>query len=391
MDEKPPLLPNKDHLQLNFESKPPESPKLVTTNGNTTSSDNTPLINNTNSQITTTNNININNKKPFISNITSVNNYVKSGAIKYHLAQGNISKESSVSSCLSDATTASSMTPTSTISDKPKTKILANGTKHTTLKRVSFGSSKGSMVETLIYESPLQEEPENSPIAERPCPSFPSNTQESTDSTELERSKVRVSFFQQSRPQQISPINSTENLLHLDIDMASTMTATPPGPLSATATITDINGHLQYNRQESTDSGWDNPFRPGGELSREAEEIVELIKGGKPITPTPDSSAPPLPSADEADHTIHSGGTSPTATPASTVDATSPLTQSPRKTTNLNASPNNKTDASANGNAGVNSKQPGSVDIKRDTMNSPGEAEHVVLKKKPKCKCCVIQ
>lgn len=29
--------------------------------------------------------------------------------------------------------------------------------------RVSFGSSKGSMVETLIYESPLQEEPESSP------------------------------------------------------------------------------------------------------------------------------------------------------------------------------------------------------------------------------------
>lgn len=29
--------------------------------------------------------------------------------------------------------------------------------------RVSFGSSKGSMVETLIYESPLQEEPETSP------------------------------------------------------------------------------------------------------------------------------------------------------------------------------------------------------------------------------------
>ena len=28
--------------------------------------------------------------------------------------------------------------------------------------RVSFGSSKGSMVETLVYESPLQEEPEES-------------------------------------------------------------------------------------------------------------------------------------------------------------------------------------------------------------------------------------
>lgn len=29
----------------------------------------------------------------------------------------------------------------------------------------------------------------------------------------------------------------------------------------------------------STESGWDNPFRPGGDLSREADEIVSLIKG----------------------------------------------------------------------------------------------------------------
>lgn len=45
----------------------------------------------------------------------------------------------------------------------------------------------------------------------------------------------------------------------------------------------------------STDSGWDNPFRPDGDLSREADEIVELIKGGKPITPTPGQNSPPLP------------------------------------------------------------------------------------------------
>lgn len=29
----------------------------------------------------------------------------------------------------------------------------------------------------------------------------------------------------------------------------------------------------------STDSGWDNPFRPGGDLSREADEIVKMISG----------------------------------------------------------------------------------------------------------------
>ena len=30
----------------------------------------------------------------------------------------------------------------------------------------------------------------------------------------------------------------------------------------------------------------DNPFRPGGGLSREADIIVQMIKAGKPITPT---------------------------------------------------------------------------------------------------------
>lgn len=137
----------------------------------------------------------------------------------------------------------------------------------------------------------------------------------------------------------------------------------------------------------STDSGWDNPFRPGGELDREAEELLDLIKGGKPITPTPDSITAPssIPNGDEADHTIHSGGTSPTATPASTIDATSPMCQSPKKINQLNSSaPPPLKDLNG-------SNKPGAVDIKRDTINSPGEAEHVVLKKKPKCKCCVIQ
>ncbi|CAH4038829.1 unnamed protein product [Pieris brassicae] len=81
----------------------------------------------------------------------------------------NISKESSSSSFTSDLTVSSS-TPSGVL-DKPKHKLLNNGSKHTSLKRVSFGSSKGSMVETLIYESPLQEEPENSP---------PPNLQETT-------------------------------------------------------------------------------------------------------------------------------------------------------------------------------------------------------------------
>lgn len=65
----------------------------------------------------------------------------------------------------------------------------------------------------------------------------------------------------------------------------------------------------------STDSGWDNPFRPDGDLSREADEIVELIKGGKPITPTPGQNAPPLPGCENLLN-CHSRPENGNATPA---------------------------------------------------------------------------
>lgn len=55
----------------------------------------------------------------------------------------------------------------------------------------------------------------------------------------------------------------------------------------------------------STESGWDNPFRPDGDLSREADEIVSLIKGGKPITPTPPPVAvPQLPACEEKEEKV---------------------------------------------------------------------------------------
>ena len=148
----------------------------------------------------------------------------------------------------------------------------------------------------------------------------------------------------------------------------------------------------------STDSGWDNPFRPDGDLSREADEIVEMIKGGKPITPTPGSVAPKLPSMredegqDQADH--HSATSSPIATPASTADVATPLSQSPPLTASKQ---NNGNKIGANGNAPCSNEKPaapGAVEVQRGTVVPPSDAsqvEHVVLKKKPKCKCCVIQ
>ncbi|XP_049885953.1 uncharacterized protein LOC126380527 [Pectinophora gossypiella] len=274
----------------------------------------------------------------------------------------NISKESSTSSFASDLTMSSS-TPTGAI-DKPKHKLLGNGTKHTTLKRVSFGSSKGSMVETLIYESPLQEEPESSPPPKAQETAFPYMPAED----DSERSKVRVSFYQGARPQCVSP--------------------PPPAPpaeahvlyatLLSAATNADMADHAMYNRQISTESGWDNPFRPDGDLSREADEIVSLIKGGKPITPTP-NAAPQLAAEDEekAQHVNNVLGSAPSS-PQTKV--ASPVQQSTPKAMN----------GTKNG-AAVAEPRPGQVEVQRSQPQEPQQAEHVTIKKKPKCKCCVIQ
>lgn len=108
---------------------------------------------------------------------------------------------------------------------------------------------------------------------------------------------------------------------------------------------------------------------------------MELIKGGKPITPTPDGSLPPLPSLDQAD------------SPANLKNAINESHQkSAANAQNLGASPK----SSANGNVQQNEKPvtPGAVEIQRGTAVQPGDAsqvEHVTIKKKPKCKCCVIQ
>ncbi|KAJ8924937.1 hypothetical protein NQ315_001100, partial [Exocentrus adspersus] len=97
--------------------------------------------------------------------------------------------------------------------------------------RVSFGSSKGSMVETLIFESPVQEEPEPSPIPENVVP-FPLDQ----DQTEAEREKVRVTFFQQSKPLEVD-LPDEPIFTETDFMMASPVT------------MTETN-HVVYNRTE---------------------------------------------------------------------------------------------------------------------------------------------
>ncbi|XKL63918.1 hypothetical protein PGB90_006282 [Kerria lacca] len=234
--------------------------------------------------------------------------------------------------------------------EKTKTKISNDNTKQTTLKRVSFGSSKGSMVETLIYETPVQEESET----------FQSHIQHSDNTYETESegvkvpsNKVRVSFFESSDKKYIiesldssgNQINSDNFLLYESFIMSS--------PSSNNVTL-----HCSYERQESTDSGWDNPFRPDGDLSKEADEIVELIKEGKPITPTQASNPSKL---------LEENG--------------SAIQQNVNSTTK------------ANGNAPVENSLMTGVEVQHGTtakLTDASQIEHVVIKKKSKCNCCVV-
>ncbi|XP_029668379.1 uncharacterized protein LOC115238565 isoform X2 [Formica exsecta] len=288
-----------------------------------------------------------------------------------------VTKDDSLYSIDSEASTAGS---------ERKNKIL-NGAKHASLKRVSFGSSKGSMVETLVYETPVQEEPEINHFLDHngrlPPPMIP------VPDTDEGREKVRVSLLG-PQPSPATPgVLLLEPITHLTghpINMAN-------NPAELLTTHTEHTTPA-YHAQISTDSGWDNPFRPDGDLSREADEIVELIKGGKPITPTPGQNAPPLPGCDATGKSAEHDSSS-----------TSPLL----KSANCHSSPRpGQENGSAHGGTpakgGSNqqhvnekvaaSSRTATVEVARMTAQGPGDAsqvEHVTLKKKPKCKCCVLQ
>ncbi|XP_055385307.1 probable serine/threonine-protein kinase MARK-A [Condylostylus longicornis] len=157
--------------------------------------------------------------------------------------------------------------------------------------------------------------------------------------------------------------------------------------------------HHVLNTQTSTESGWDNPFRPEGDLSREADEIVNLIRDGKPITPTGDYN-----------HTIINGTVekkeitqiSSSAKPGSkdiqikeqhittqqqqsaqngkkSTTTTTTITTS-TKTTNNDKTNNDKTSATT-------------TKVSNTTVPGPASASYVVIeeKKNKKCNCCTIQ
>ncbi|XP_013103748.1 WD repeat-containing protein DDB_G0292056 [Stomoxys calcitrans] len=267
---------------------------------------------------------------------------------------------------------------------KPKLSKLGSN-KTVGLKRVSFGSSKGSMVETLVFETPT-------PLSEHVEPSFgfgsdgdyKSNMDDSGIEVqeESERSIVRVSIYQSSKPQQICPPeyftkfedNLDNSLSNYNCNLDDIMTTASPIP--------------GYDRQQSTDSGWDNPFRPGGDLSREADEIVKMISGGKPITPTEDNA-------------IANGKSQSNGTSNGTV-VTEDITKS---NVSQNQSAQNGTHrvqptaAAAGGGGGAAAKPTENngvtslAQVSKQVVPGPTSASHVVIdeKKNKKKGCCVIQ
>ncbi|CAG7834491.1 unnamed protein product [Allacma fusca] len=163
-------------------------------------------------------------------------------------------------------------------------------------------------------------------------------------------SRVRVTFFESEKPLAVS---SPESDI-VDFDLSN---MTLPGSPSAVDRTPPA-----YNRQMSTESGWDNPFRPDGDLSKEADQIVELIKEGKPIN----------------DETLRSKSPSVNET-----------MNSVSYTNALNASPKGK---GANGSAPNGAGGSGSVEVQHGVVApavGAGHVEHVVIKKKKGC--CVIQ
>lgn len=144
--------------------------------------------------------------------------------------------------------------------------------------------------------------------------------------------KVRVTFYECQKPHFVSTPESGE--IPIDFVNGTPVVMASPG----------------YQHRASTDSGVDNPFRPDGELSKEAETIVNMIKEGKPIVEEPIS-------AQQANGTV----------------ASSPTSNKP----------------SANG-----TTKPGVVEVQHGLVVPPSDGsqvEQVMIKKKPKCQCCVIQ
>lgn len=109
------------------------------------------------------------------------------------------------------------------------------------------------------------------------------------------------------------------------------------------------------------DNGVDNPFRPGSELSREADIIVNLIKEGKPITPTKETTD------------------SPTFNGVNEMNGEKKYNKLESQKSEMNGTPKNR--------------PPAVVEVQHGIVVPPNDASQVVeeVNIKKKRKCCVVQ
>ncbi|XP_032580885.1 probable serine/threonine-protein kinase nek3 isoform X1 [Drosophila sechellia] len=419
---------------------PPTSLPLVHTTTTTQQNDNNVNNNNNGSLVVSAKNMannksNKNNSKCKNNEASSSNNNNAATAAAAAATTTTTTAEEPVTTTITTTTTAAAADDediSSDLSDKfPRPqkkpgKLSKLGTKSVGLKRVSFGSSKGSMVETLVFETPtpLSEHMESTfgfdaadtaaaaagqpqlastlasqqPLAGGHSGDYAKGTMDDSGievQEESERSIVRVSIYNSSQPQVICPpaeyldfpeFNYSSNLLDYN-----TMATTAAGIQQQQV----IGLGAAYDRQQSTDSGWDNPFRPGGDLSREADEIVNMIRGGKPITPTEERTIGNG-SAQHADDNCNGG----TAIGESVIKSNlSQNLATAQNGTNSHASAT--ADAGAGkaatatevsggtGNNGVTSLG----QVSKQVVPGPTSASHVVIdeKKNKKKGCCVLQ
>ncbi|KAK2723173.1 hypothetical protein QYM36_001747, partial [Artemia franciscana] len=97
-------------------------------------------------------------------------------------------------------------------------------------------------------------------------------------------SRVRVTFYESERPLTVSSPEPSEGTEPPDLE---TVGRSPSPHLLKTAmgtVSTPEHGNASALENQTFSEGTDNPFRPDGDLSREADELVHLIKEGRPFS-----------------------------------------------------------------------------------------------------------
>jgi len=125
--------------------------------------------------------------------------------------------------------------------------------------------------------------------------------------------------------------------------------------------------HALLDRQISTDSAmFENPFRAGGELSKDAAQIIDALKTGKldKVTSDPHETDGKEPVTDENMH-------------------------------NIDRNPNEKNKNEEKRSDEITAPNAKEVEVERGLVINPRHAdvEHVMIleKKKEGCDCCVVQ